>query len=377
MTAQFPLFALCLWLWPAPPVWAAGAAGADFLKIVPSPRAVGMGESGAGICDDVLAAMALNPACLSRLAYSEVATTYNKWLEGVSMQHAAFAYPTARRGAFAFSGTMLEVAPFAGYDNSGASAGKVSARDLALKAAYANRLWGPAQDRRFGLFAGAGLKQVSSRLETAQASSLMLDAGLLYAGRLGPGMAGLGASAHSLGQGLQFDAERDPPPTIHRLGLGYTLPVFGDPLTWALDFKKPIDDSLSFSFGAEYVVKRVLAWRLGFAPQTDLGGGFRFGVGFDLKVLSVDYALSPTGDFGATHLIGLSARFGRPIERLPVLTPDEEKSDWHLERGRKLLNEGRPYDAAFELSEALRLNPYNKKALLLLRKARDAVERLK
>ena len=313
---------LGLWLSLAQPVFAAGVAGADFLKIVTSPRAVGMGESGAGVCDDVLTAMALNTACLSRLAYSEVAFTYNKWFEGVSMQHVAFAYPTARSGAFAFSGTMLDVASFAGYDNSGTSAGDVTARDLAFQAAYGRRLFGPPQDRRFGLFAGAGLKRVESRLETAKASALMWDAGLLYAGRLGPGVGGVGASAQSLGQGLKFDTGRDSPPTVYRLGLGYTLPAFGDPLTCALDLKKPIDDSLSFGFGMEYVVKRVLAWRLGFAPEKDLGGGFRFGVGFNLKVVSVEYALSPAGDFGVTHLIGLSARFGQPVERLPVLTPD-------------------------------------------------------
>ena len=171
---------------------AAGKSGGDFLNIVQSPRAVGMGEAGTGIYGDLLGAMALNPAALARTGYREAAFTYNSWLEGVSLQQAAYAHPLGgNKGVLAGSFSMLNMAAIEGYNNSGDAAGKVTAGDMAVSANYAVRLAGPWQARRLGLFAGAGVKYAREKLDTVSAGTQLFDAGLLWISDVKYGTLGL------------------------------------------------------------------------------------------------------------------------------------------------------------------------------------------
>lgn len=352
-----------------------GASGTNFLRAMTSPRAAGMGETGVGLADDVLTATALNPAGLGRLNYSEAAFTYSQWYQNISLQHAAFAHPTPKHGTFALSGTMLRSDPIGGYDNTGAVANSVNVRDYAFASSYALKLAGPAERRGLGLFAAAGVKYTHSELDVVSANTFLADLGILYAKSVGLGTIGAGASIMSLGQGQRFDTQREIAPTLYRVGASYSHPVLGDPLTVAWDTKKSADEKFTHGLGFEYAVKRVLFWRMGYVTNQDMGNGFRLGVGFKLKVLTIDYALSNVGSFGFTHLIGLSMRFGEPIDRLPVLTPKEETALKHILKGKSLMSLGRLYDAALEFNEALRLDPHNKEAIRLLKTVRDSLEK--
>jgi hypothetical protein len=334
-----------------------------------------MGETGIGLSDDAMSAMYLNPAGTARLRHPEASFSYNLWYEGISLQHLSYAHPTRKQGTFGISGTVLQVTKFEGYDNSGVRAGDVSAVDFAVKPVYSLRLGGPADDMSRGLFAGAAVTYAREQLDAFSAGAVMADAGLLYMRRLGPGTLGLGGSAMSVGRGPAFDEQRDKPATTYGVGASYGLLFYGDPFTLAADIKMPVYDDFSYGTGFEYGVKRILFVRGGFISHQSLGLGWRAGLGIKVKVLELDYAVTEYGAMGLGHLMGVSVRFGEPIDVTPHRTPDQEKAFQLIRRAKAQIKEARHYEAALSLNEALALDPNNKEALRLLREVRDALER--
>ena len=354
---------------------AAGETGGEFLNILHSPRAVGMGETGAGLYGDLLGAISLNPAALARTGYREAALAYNSWLEGVAAQQLAYAHPLGgRRGVAAVSVNMLSVPAIRGYDNSGAPAGAVEAGDFAAAGHYAVRLKGPWNDRRQGLFSGATVRYARESLAGVSASAVLFDAGLLWVQDLPGGTLGAGLAAHSLGGKFKFDSASDPAPSAVRAGLSFITLSAGDPLTFSADLRKPAGLASSLSFGAEYQLRRLIALRAGYVSGEDLGGGLRFGAGVLMKTLQFDYAVSSHGDFGAAHRFSLAYKFGKPAEVTPHLSPAQEKARWKVEQARGLMRDRRYYEAVVELNDALELDPGDPEALELMRKARALVE---
>lgn len=373
---KFLLLAAAVGCSAAPARAGSGKAGGEFLRIVQSPRVVGMGETGAGLYGDLLGAFAMNPASLARSGYREVAFTYNSWLEGIALQQAGYAHPLGgNKGVVGGAVSVLSVPSIQGYNNAGAAAGGVDAMDLAVSANYAARLTGPWQDRRLGLFAGGGLKYAREKLDTVSAGAALLDAGLLWVMRApGGGTAGLGVSAQSLGGGFKFDSVSDKAPSVLRGGASYIVLAAGDPLTFAADLKKPSDSDPVFSLGAEYMFRRVVSLRAGYISGEDLGSGLRFGGGVAIKLLQFDYAVSSYGKFGSAHRFSLAYKFGKPAELTPHLSPGQEQARWKAERARELMRESRYYEAVLELNEALELDPGCAEALELMRRARGLVE---
>ncbi len=374
-TAIFILFTALSCAAAAPVFAGAGKDGGEFLRVLQSPRAVGMGETGAGLYGDLLGAVALNPAALARTGYSEAAFSYDSWLEGVTSQQAAFAYPLGgQKGVVAASVSMLSIPSIDGYTNNGTSAGKVDAGDLAVGAHYAVRLSGPWNDRRVGVFAGAALKYARESLDTVSAGTALFDAGMLWISDLPAGTLCLGLSAQSLGGGFKFDSVTDPSPSVVRAGASYIVLEAGDPLTLAVDLKKPSDSGTVFSGGAEYLLRRAIAVRAGYVSGADLGTGLRFGCGVTIKMLQFDYAISGYGKFGVEHRFSLAYKFGKPLDVTPHLSLAQEKARWKVERARLLMKENRYYEAVVELDDAVSLDPGYTEALDLMRRVRGLVE---
>ena len=362
----------------APLFAAAGRSGGEFLRIVASPRAVAMGESGTGLYGDLLGALSLNPAALARTGYREAAFTYNSWLEGITAQQAAYAHPLGgKNGVLAGSLSMLSMDSIEGYNSTGGYEGKVNAGDMAIGLNYAVRLTGPWADRRLGLFSGIGIKYAREKLDTVSANTELLDAGLLWVLKVQDGTLGLGAAVQSLGSGFKFDSGRDASPEVLRAGAAYIILAAGDPLSVALDVKKPNDSGAVFSGGAEYLLKRIFALRAGYISDADLGSGLRFGGGVVLKLLQFDYALSNYGKFGSAHRFSLSYKFGKPVEITNHISPDQERSRWKTGRAREFMKDSRYYEAVLELNDALGLDPGNAEALVLMRRARSLMETAK
>lgn len=369
-----PLVVLALFVLTANPARAGepGTAGAGFLKFAVGPRAVGMGESQTAVAEDAYAAY-WNPAGLALVPFPQLAATYNRSFAGVDHQYLSLAWPMRTGSTLNLNFTRLGVAALDGFDAQGARTAGVEAGAQALGVGYGRTLMGDGVDAPM-LNVGLGLKGVRENLAGASAQTVAADLGLLAVWRADQRDSEwrLGFSALNLGPGLKFDAESAPLPTAYRLGLAWRVRPRGDVLTLSADPVLSRDEGIFAAFGVEYAVWRVLALRLGYRTGQEIGMGFRGGVGFKLKAVEIDYAFAPFGELGQMHRMGLTVRLGGAVQTTP---PEERALKAVLERGARLMKEGRYYEALLEYDRALGLDPGNRSALEGMRRANEKLEK--
>ncbi|MCK4418849.1 hypothetical protein KAV79_03495, partial [Candidatus Aerophobetes bacterium] len=80
-------------------------------------------------------------------------------------------------------------------------------------------------------------------------------------------------------------------------------------LTLAIDIAKPQDNQVYYCLGAEWSLRNVLALRVGYKTNQDIGNGITAGIGLKMGKTSIDYAYVPYGDLGNTHRISLGIKF--------------------------------------------------------------------
>jgi hypothetical protein len=345
--------------WPGEP----GTAGADFLNIAAGPRGAAMGGAQTAAAQDAYAAY-WNPAALSLLRRPEASLVHNKLYEGISLQHMALALPGGPRWTVGFHATRLAVEAFDGYDATGAREGSVDASDTALGGSAGVLLL--SGGRRPDIRAGFGGRWINERLASASASTFAADAGLLLSrwdrifGRRGRGLS-IGLAARHLGSGLTFHKDEAPLPRTVSAGVALTRPLGADRFTLAADLHAPQDDGLTPAFGAEYVVRGLLAARAGYSGGSAAGPGLRLGVGLALGRVAFDYSFAAYGDLGSAHRFGMSLRFGASTGAL--------SRDERLGRARELVRQGRPFEAAAEAETLLDEDPGDREALGILAEA--------
>ncbi len=354
------------------PVWAGdpGTTSANFLKLAIGPRAISMGEAQAGLADDVYATY-WNPAGLSQLHVQQAGFVHTQYLEDISAQYAAYAYPHETWGTFAGSFNHLDVKKFAAYDATGQSNGNVGAGDAAYALHYARPFY---QDTRMGTQLSAGLtgKFIQQKLGDVSANAYAADLGVLWApGRLwAPWMRGwrLGASIRNLGSAVKFDRESFPLPRSFNAGLSWTGEFFGESITTAFDATQPNDGGMSYGGGLEVWTLKTVVLRGGYTSRNDLGNGLRAGAGIRFKTIQVDYAFAGYADFGNAHRIGLTVEFGRtPVDMESIA------QDWY-EKGVKSFRRGRYTEAMVQFNKALELDPNHPKALEMMKKTHEALK---
>lgn len=302
-----------------------GVSSASFLKFAPSPRGTGMGEAYSAVSQDAYAAW-WNPAGLASVETPEICATYNASFEAVSHQYVSFAYPLSYGSTLGFNVTRMSVAPFQGYDAVGYKTGQVDSADTAYGAAYGLTLMKDEIERPV-FNVGANLKGISERLDNVSANTLALDLGAVYYLRPAnywmsktPAQEfALGLSVKNLGPGLKFDRLSFPLPLSSTLGASWTShPGGAHTLTLALDQTISNDEKYTVNAGAEYFMFQILSFRAGFKSGQAMGSGIRAGVGFRLSFMDLDYSMSPFGELGAMHKLGVSMRFGASKARQPL-----------------------------------------------------------
>jgi long-subunit fatty acid transport protein len=289
-----------------------GTTSANFLKIGVGPRPVAMGESFAGLADDINA-IAYNPAGLATLSRSEASFMHNEFFEGVKQEWLAYAHPSSL-GTFAAGLNTVSVSEFDGFDNTGAAAGKVSSSDLSFTAAYAKDL----KSLELPVNLGASVKYLSSRLDSERASAVALDLGGTY--NVDESLR-LGASVLNMGSKMKYMQESFALPLMGKLGASKKLPLGKMGLIVAADGTFSNDRSPTGSLGVEFSPLSMLALRVGYRNNQDAGAGVSAGVGFKmlqgagtpewLPELGLDYAFVDFGALEQTHRFSLSMRFGK------------------------------------------------------------------
>lgn len=353
----------------------AGSASASFLKFSPGPRGTGMGEAYTSVTEDAYSVY-WNPAGLGGVEGGEVAATYNASFEDVSHQYLAAAYPLRYGSTLGFSLSRLSVAPFQGYDAQGFKTGKVSSTDLAA-GFYYGRVILKDEIERPVLNIGAGIKLISEKLDSASANTGALDLGVIYYIRpnnywmkkMQAQEFRVGASVKNIGPGLKFDKRSSPLPLSATLGGSWhSHPGGGSSLIISLDQTLSKDEKYYAALGAEYLAFQIISFRAGYRTGQDIGSGIRVGVGFKLSFVNIDYSMSPFGELGAMHKLGLSMRLGaggggRRVSGAKLMAPKEniEKlenfANDYLALARKDLENRRYVSASDNIRRAFNLEP--------------------
>lgn len=357
-----------------------GTSAASFLKFTPGPRATAMGESYTSVTADAYAAY-WNPAGLASVELAELAVTYNSSFEDVSHQYISLAYPLSFGSTLDFNVTRLAVTPFQGYDAVGSRTGKIQSSDLAIGAAYGRTLIKDEVSRPV-FNVGVNLKSVTETLNKVSANTFAADLGAIY--YLRPAkywrLAARGQefrfalTARNLGPGLRFDKLTSTLPMSATLGSSWLSHPYGSStLILSLDQTAAKDDKYSVNLGAEYEVFQLLAFRTGYRSGQAIGSGLRFGFGFKLSFVDLDYSMSPFGDLGSMHKLGLTIKFGnysaRPqlagknlrVEKALLITTKEKIEELHkyandfLELAKNDLGKGRYVSASANLNKAFNL----------------------
>lgn len=284
-----------------------GTAGAQFLELGVSARAVGMGEAFLSICDDA-SAVYYNPAGLTQVRQREAMFTHIAYPVDINYEFAALAYPTPRfGGVWGLGFIMLNAGdmPFRGkYESALNPTQTFTAKEYALSFSYARSL-----TDRFNV--GGTLKIIDELYDTERAIGWAADMGTLY----DTGFRGfkIGMMICNFGPDLKFISQAYPLPMNFKFG--GVMDIFrgeNHRAVLALEGSHPNDNLEKFNGGVEYWFKDLFSLRLGNYFEYDIGG-FSAGGGVKLNIsqakLSFDYGYHDMGYLENMHRFSLGVVF--------------------------------------------------------------------
>lgn len=326
-----------------------GTTTGELLKIPVNARAVGMGEAFVGMADDS-SSLYWNPAGLSLARQKEVTFGHSSLLEGIHYEHLAFMAPGDNYSIGA-SMSYLGYGSIAGYDQFNNAIGDQTAYAYILNGGMSTML----KDR---LSLGVSASILRQTLADESAGTFAGNFGATYLFTRHPLQADyrLGLSVLNVGPGLKFVSERDPLPRKIKLGAA-VLHLKEWPLNLTADLTFPNDNDTYFGIGSEYWFKQLVALRLGYAGSNDEGRGLRMGFGLKLREFLLDYAYGGFGDFGATHRMNVSWRFG---DKLRQLNPADKQI---LKEANAARAQGDDVREIMAMKEILEKNPDDTRAL--------------
>lgn len=301
-TLSAPLTAACLALCLAGAAMAEGNGTASglFLRLPPSAPQAGMGEAGSAVAAGSPAVF-INPAGLAGIKGGYASFSHSAWADSLSYNVVSAALRTRSGGVAGLGLRYLSYGNMEALDNTGAPAGSMAPRDLALDAAWAMELGD-------GRSAGVSVKYISSRIKRS-ASAFALDAGVMQRA----GSVFLGAAVQNAGSGLQYGDEAYPLPLNLKLGAG--LPLNGGLLA-VFDLNIPRGAKPWLAAGGKYVYYLNdglgLALRAGYnTAAADAGSVSGLAAGFGLfgRDGAFDYSVKSLGELGLTHHFGLSFKW--------------------------------------------------------------------
>jgi hypothetical protein len=301
---------ILIMLFSPPGVWSqdkVGTAGAQFLELGVSSRAIGMGDAFLSICDDA-SAIYYNPAGLTQLVERQAMFTHVSYPAGITYDFVALAYPTPRFGGVWGVGFFMLNAgdmDFNPYDVALDPSQTFTCKEYALSFSYARSL-----TDRFNV--GVTLKIIDELYDTERATGWAADVGTLY----DTGFKGfkIGMMVNNFGPDLTMIDESYPLPMNFRFGGVFDVYRRGDHSTvFAAEGSHPNDNSEKFNVGAEYWYKEQFSLRLGSHLGYDsggisAGGGVRFNLAETYR-LDLDYGYHDMDWLEGLHRFSVGVSF--------------------------------------------------------------------
>ncbi len=254
-----------------------GATGLSSLKIPTSARAAAMSGAFSPVSGDA-SAMEYNPAGLSNLTRTDVLASYISYIEDTSLQSLSIAFPVRlgthkqempddTGGLFLENrlGIGIQYRVFDAEDtertNTGVKIGDFDVRDqvLAVGVAYP---FGPR------LSLGVSGKYIGSKLQNETANTFALDSGAQY--KLNERWT-LATSLQNIGSGKEYRTEKDPLPSLLRVGVSREVKN----LLLSLEVSEGRDEIIKQALGAEFSLGHYVKLRGGLHndSQIEFSGG--------------------------------------------------------------------------------------------------------
>jgi len=314
------------------PVNKVGTSIAQFLKIGPSARALGLGEAmvadGGGID-----AIHYNTAGLAHHGTQALMFSQSNWLAGTDFLYVGGTMNLGRAGVAGLNVVHLNYGDelVRTVEMPEGSGEVFNSQDISMGLSYAARL-----TDRFSM--GGQLKYISQQIWHMQASTMALDLGALFelpfrGIRLGMNISNFGGKMMLYGRDVRFyedpaeelygnndripsmyQLSRWPLPITYRIGLSGMLlegPLFGVRLN--LDALHPSDNLEYLNVGAEAAVAKRLFLRAGMRTLflEDREGGFSLGAGLHHAFspsfkIQADYAWVDYGRLNAVKMLSFS-----------------------------------------------------------------------
>ena len=291
-----------------------GQAGAQFLDIGVSARAVGMGEAFTAIADDATA-IHYNVAGLAQMDDRQVVFTHIEYLVDINYEFAALAWPSYRFGGtfgvaiYALdAGDMLETTyenPVGYTDPLTGESATFSAQEHALAISYARSL-----TDHFSI--GATWKLIDELYAEERATGWACDVGTTY----DTGYRGIKMSMviSNFGPEMKFLNDEYPLPINFKFAASANvLEGLNHRGTLGFEGSHPSDNYEQYTAGFEYSYDEHYSFRIGHKFGKDAAAGFAIGGGASFAVsnysLAVDYGYHEYGVLEDTHLFTVGFKF--------------------------------------------------------------------
>lgn len=213
-----------------------GITAVPFLQIEPDSRATGMGNTGVAVADNA-SAIFWNPAGLAFQNQNQISVTHANWLPAFNADlfydYLVGTYHVDGIGTIGGHITFLNLGEQIRTDETGLELGRFNSFEISAGLSYGFRI-----SDNFSI--GTGLRYIYSSLadgnvsgqEISPGSSVGLDLAALY--KTNPFQVGsrqatfnAGFNLSNIGPGIQYtdNAQKDPLPTVMRLGWAYTMDI--------------------------------------------------------------------------------------------------------------------------------------------------------
>ena len=284
-----------------------GTAGAKFLDIGVSARAMGMGEAYSAIANDV-SAVYYNPAGLTQIFSREAMFTHIDYPADINFEFAAIAIPwEAASGviALAFYNLNSGEIPLTSYNNPDGTGEMFFANDYAITFTYSRSL-----TEHFSL--GTTFKAIGEYYDNESATGWAADVGTIY----DTGYRGfkIAMSIVNFGPDMKMVQQTYPLPINFKFGSSFNFIENPEHLaTFSLEGAHPSDNLEQYNAGIEYWFQEKFSLRVGnrFNYDTDgftAGAGLKWPFG-ETTELRVDYSYQDFGYLREVHRFSLAVAF--------------------------------------------------------------------